>query len=158
MRFATFTVSPMTENSRRWLVPMLPTTAGPAWMPMRWASGGSPRAARTALRLARAAIMPRAARTARSAASGIATGVPKVAMIPSPMNLSRVPPASKIAATMRSWYSDSSCSDWVGVSPAQVRVKPARSLNSTTTSCSRPPAWRKAALPSRMPAAMSGEK
>ena len=43
------------------------------------------------------------ARTARSASSGRGSGVPKVAMMPSPMNLSSVPPCSKIARTMRSW-------------------------------------------------------
>ncbi len=79
-----------------------------------------------------------AQRTARSAWSACTTGAPKYAMIPSPMNLSRVPPNAKICATMRPWHSFRSATTSSHASDSLSVVKSRMSLKSTVTSRASP--------------------
>ena len=85
-RLAVFTASPTTIPSRS-----LPTFADvlPVSTPARAHSAGIPISAPNAVT---ARVRASAARTARSASSSRATGVPHTAITASPMNFSTVPP------------------------------------------------------------------
>jgi hypothetical protein len=70
------------------------TAASPVRTPARAASSGAPISSPSA---EIAATRSSAARTARSASSSVAAGVPQTAMTASPMNFSTVPPYSSIS-------------------------------------------------------------
>ena len=97
-----FTVLPTTVSCMRDAVPMLPTIAGPMWIPMPWANGGRPRADRVALCVASARCIARAVRTAFAASWPDASPAPNTTMIASPMNLSMMPPSPSMAAIIAS--------------------------------------------------------
>jgi hypothetical protein len=66
--------------------------------------------------------------------SGCGTGAPKKAITQSPMNLSRVPPARKIASTARFRKVPNSSATFSGGEVSEKVVKPTRSANSTVVS------------------------
>src|SRR5213083_1915810 len=55
-------------------------------------------------------------------------------MMPSPMNLSSVPPEAKIVSTMRAWHSLSMATTWSLVNDSLRAVKSRRSLKRIVTS------------------------
>ena len=86
MRLAVFTRSPATMP---WPSAPIVTAASPVSTPARALRSGAPTSSPSA---ATDAINSSAARTARSASSSRATGVPHTAMTASPMNFSTIPP------------------------------------------------------------------
>ncbi|MNS31379.1 hypothetical protein D3C72_634340 [compost metagenome] len=86
-------LSPITPNSILRGDPMLPTTAGPVFTPMPISMCGKPCATHTGRSSSTLAFMPRAARTALTAASSAGTGatLPHRAKMASPMYLSMQP-------------------------------------------------------------------
>ena len=78
--------------------------------------------------------MPVAHSSARRASSGAASGVPKVAISPSPMNLSSVPPWANTHSAMRAWKSRRSAMAPAGPRLSAMAVKPRMSANRTEAS------------------------
>jgi hypothetical protein len=88
-RAATLTASPVAKNSPP---AESPATTSPVLMPVR-TSSVSPRSCESSsFRPASASRISAAARTARRAPSSCSSGIPKTAIIASPMNFSTVPP------------------------------------------------------------------
>jgi hypothetical protein len=85
-RAAVFTMSPATIP---WFCALRETAASPVRTPARAASSGMPTSAPI---VATPSMSSSPARTARSASSSCATGVPHTAMTASPMNFSITPP------------------------------------------------------------------
>ena len=118
---------------------MSPTTTGPLFRATRAEKPASPRALRAALHAVSSRWISTAARAARRAWSACGTGAPKKAITQSPMNLSSVPPARKIASTERSRKAPSSSETSSGRERSQKAVKPTKSAKSTVAcaSCGR---------------------
>ena len=83
--------------------------------------------------------MPMAARIARSGSSSCGNGVPKIAMIASPMNLSSMPPWREMHSTMMVKYSFSSATVPCAPSSSVSVVKPRMSENRIVASWLLPP-------------------
>jgi hypothetical protein len=78
----------------------VPVTTSPVSTPMRTCTLVRNSRVNASLSAARASIIPRAARTARSASSSCTTGTPNTAIAASPMNFSTVPPWRSITPCM----------------------------------------------------------
>ena len=91
--------------------------------------------------------MARAQASASLASRGPVSGVPKVASAASPMNLSTVPPCSKITASIRPWKPRSISITSAGERDSEMAVKSRISVKSTPMSCCRgtPKGWSRAA-------------
>ncbi len=81
------------------MLPIAPATTGPAAMPMPMWNCSWPALTSSSFQLRTAPWISIAARTARTGASGWEIGAPKSAIMPSPMNLSRVPSWRKRMST-----------------------------------------------------------
>ena len=92
-------------------------------------------------------IMLIPARTPRSSSSSCGNGIPKPAMIASPINLSTIPPCSLIASTMMSKYSFNSVTVPCAPKASVIVVKLRTSEKSTVATVSWPPIM---SLPSPM--------
>ncbi len=155
-RLATLTTSPITVNSTRWSAPIVPITTGPQCTPTATRTGSAPRAVRLAFQASISCWRSRAQAMARAAPSPRPSRPPKVAMKPSPRNLSRVPAWRNTTLQLRSRKPPRSAKARSGPSPSLMPVKPITSANSTATTrvCGAPkPAWARAASAS----ATSGE-
>ena len=130
-REATFTTSPMTVYSLRRTEPMLPTTAGPEWMPMPRRVGGM-RPVGDQLVDAREHLEPGRDRIRAGVPSAI--GAPKTAMKPSPRNLFTMPRCSATASTAASKIALRYVTTSSGPCFSANAVKPRMSRNITQTS------------------------
>ena len=119
-------------------------------MPIPWSMGIFPSAERLSLNTLRSVIMRMAARTARSGSSSCGTGVPKIHIIASPMNLSSIPPSSVMQSTMIVKYSFSSFTVPWAPSSSVIVVKHLTSEKRTVPTLCFPPI-----ISSLSPAAMS---
>src|SRR6266705_7980 len=106
------------------------TVASPVRTPALARRPGAPTSAPSAETTSTRSI---AARTARSASSSLATGVPHTAMRASPMNFSTVPPYREITVRQLSKYRDSRSRTSSESRDSESAVKPTRSANSTET-------------------------
>ncbi len=106
------------------------TAASPVSTPMRGFSRPEPTVSPS---VRTACTSSRAARTARSASSSWATGVPHTAMTASPMNFSTVPPYRAITCRHVSKYCESRSLTSSGSRFSERAVNPTRSANSTET-------------------------
>src|SRR5579864_5468353 len=126
-RAARFTGSPVAKVDSRWSS----ETTSPDSIPIRAFMSSS----RTLLRVAKPA------RTARSASSSCASGIPKAAMTASPANFSTVPPC----VTMQCATSSKNLVTWrrttSGSRPARRSVESTRSTNSTVASLRSTSTW-----------------
>ena len=129
----------MMVKSMRLFEPMLPDTTTSVFRPMPMSTGRLPWPARTWFHSRKRLIMATAVRTARSSSSSWATGMPKAAMMASPMNLSSIPPSRWMQSTMISKYSLSRLTVACGPSSSVSVVKPRMSENSTVAVTLRPP-------------------
>src|SRR6266511_2867565 len=107
------------------------TAASPVSTPMRGFNRPEPT---VSPRVRTACTSSIAARTARSASSSWATGVPHTAMTASPMNFSTVPPYRAMSRRHVSKYADSNSRTSSGSRASLSVVNPTRSANSTETS------------------------
>src|SRR5438477_182113 len=138
MREAVLTASPIASYCDRSGRPTAPTTTSPVCRPMPNCTTTSPRAARAALScamLARIASAERAAARAPFVGSLIA---PKIAMTPSPVNLSRMPPLSRTQRAMTRRYALTAAIVCSGVSRSASEVEPRRSVKRIVTVCRSP--------------------
>src|SRR6266571_1507647 len=128
IREAVLTRSPATIPS-----PSAPivTAASPVRTPARARRSATPS---SRPRWATVAVRSRAARTARSGSSSLATGVPHTAMTASPMNFSMVPPYRVITCRHVSKYRERISRTSSASRVSERAVKPTRSANRTETS------------------------
>ncbi len=135
-RAAVLTRSPATMPS--FVAPRV-TAASPVSTPTRaWIPGPSPPTA---------VATSRPARTARSASSSWAIGVPQAAITASPMNFSTTPPWRSMMPRVVSKYCERSSRTASGSRSSENVVKPTRSANRIVTS--RRSAPRSAPVPGR---------
>ena len=104
-RAARFTPSPIIVKSIRLEEPILPVTTLSVFTPTPIPTGILSVFKRSAFHLRSSEIIAMDDLTAASAASSLGRGTPKPAIIASPINLSSIPPASVIQATIISKYS-----------------------------------------------------
>ena len=88
------------------------------------------------LSLSSVSRISQAARTALVSCSSSGAGAPKNAIMPSPMNLSSVPPWRNTSAVSWSNSEFSNIATCAGAMPSDSAVKPQRSANSTVTTFS----------------------
>src|SRR5215211_5439216 len=100
-------------------------------MPMPTPISGRPWPTHRSLSRAIERCIASAARSARSGSSLCAIGAPQSTMIASPMNLSSVPPCSKMTSTISVKYSLRSWAMPSGPIASAIGVKPRMSLKST---------------------------
>ena len=125
-REAVLTRSPVT---RPWPTAPSAATASPVSTPTR-ACSGTPSRSPSAVT---ASTTTKAERTARSASSSWATGVPHTAITASPMNFSTTPPCRSTASDAVAKYSLRMVRTSSGSRPSASGVDPTRSANSTVT-------------------------
>ncbi len=118
---------------------MFPANTSPWLIPMPTPISGLPEAAHRRFSSSIACCIAIAASSARSGSSLWAMGAPQSAMTASPMNLSRVPPCSKITSTISVKYSLRNLATASGPMASAIAVKPRMSLNSTVTGRRSPP-------------------
>ena len=125
-----FTTSPVTSD---WRSVGSPVTAWPVVIPVliarRTPSSRSSRSLSASIESRRST----AARTALSASSSCASGIPKTAITASPMNFSTVPPCSSSACSASSNHSDWTRRSDSGSSCSPIGVEPTQSQKSTVT-------------------------
>ena len=135
---ARLTASPITVYSSRSASPTAPTTTRPEARPAFTTSGTAPVSRRSAFHLSASASRSSTARTASAAKVALGVSAPKVAMMPSPMNLSITPPCRRIFGAIRDWYSASRPMTSPGAISAASRVKPRRSTIRMAASLASP--------------------
>ncbi len=125
---ARFTGSPITVYSSLAASPIAPNMTRPVVTAAPIPGAGRPAARRSACQAALVARIASVARKASAAKVRLVRVAPKLARMPSPMNLSMLPPASVTAPTTRVWYSDRIAMTARGGSCSLSGVKPRRSV------------------------------
>ena len=89
----------------RFFEPILPDTTVSVLRPIPILTGSLPSERRVLFQILRSLIMEIAARIALSSSSSCAAGIPKAAIMASPINLSSMPPSRVMQSTISSKYS-----------------------------------------------------